>query len=300
MAEAATSSRLWVANTTATRFLRRVFSHSRIFAAKAVSPRNSQASSRISSVGRPSKPCSSSRNRADSTGATADGVAIRVSSSKVSNRLVPSAAPSPSNKEPCGPFSVRGSRAAATARSCTRAQNTVRVRCGTGASASATRAAQISSRTRGVGSSPASRTVSASHSEAQARASSRSIPASGWSERPAPGSIARQRPPAARVAARAERPLSKKTTRASGYRNHWRARKASSADFPEPVGPTTIAWPTSPTWSARRNGVDPVVRAVARGGPPRQASSDGPAQTAEIGSRSARLRVDTSGRRISA
>ena len=41
----------WVAKTTATFFLRSVFSHSRIWAANSGSSRKSQASSRISSVG---------------------------------------------------------------------------------------------------------------------------------------------------------------------------------------------------------------------------------------------------------
>jgi len=122
----------------------------------------------------------------------------------------------PSSKAPCGPLSVSGSSAAATALCCTRAQNSVRVLCSTGAWAKPDRAAQTSSRTRGTGSSPASLTASQIHSAAQARSGSRSIRARGWSENRAPGSSARQQPPTARVAARAERPLSKKTTRASG------------------------------------------------------------------------------------
>ncbi|WP_293681514.1 hypothetical protein [uncultured Phenylobacterium sp.] len=58
--EAATSSKDWVAKTTATRRLRRVFSHWRILAAKAVSSRKSEASSSASSVGLPSIPRSNS------------------------------------------------------------------------------------------------------------------------------------------------------------------------------------------------------------------------------------------------
>ena len=57
------SARDWVANTTATFFLRSVFSHSRMRAANSGSSRNSQASSRTSRVGRPSKRASRRWNR---------------------------------------------------------------------------------------------------------------------------------------------------------------------------------------------------------------------------------------------
>ena len=55
MVERSMSASDWVANRTATFFLRKVLSHSRMRAANSASSRKVQASSRISSVGRPSK-----------------------------------------------------------------------------------------------------------------------------------------------------------------------------------------------------------------------------------------------------
>ena len=68
------------------------------------------------------------------------------------------------------------------------------------------------------------------------------------------------------------------------------------ADFQmAPVGPITRVWPTSPTWRAKRNGVEPSVRPWNSGGPSRWVSRSGPAQTAESGIMWARFRVETGG-----
>src|SRR3546814_7126565 len=61
------------------------------------------------------------------------------------------------------------------------------------------------------------------------------------------------------------------------------AIRASSTDFPAPVGPTIRVCPTSPTWSENRNGVDPSVLAKSRGGASKCSSCSGPAQTADSG-----------------
>jgi hypothetical protein len=63
IAERSMSASDWVANTTATFFLRRVLSHSRMRAANIGSSRKVQASSSTSRVGRPSKRASRRWNR---------------------------------------------------------------------------------------------------------------------------------------------------------------------------------------------------------------------------------------------
>src|SRR3546814_9053774 len=61
------------------------------------------------------------------------------------------------------------------------------------------------------------------------------------------------------------------------------AISASSTDLPAPVGPTIRVWPTSPTCSEKRNGVDPSVLAKNSGGASKCSSRSGPAQTADSG-----------------
>ena len=84
-----------------------------------------------------------------------------------------------------------------------------------------------------------------------------------------------------------------------------------STDLPAPVGPTIMAWPTSPWCRSKRKGVVPAVRVTINGGCtpgwPRLAHSDdrcalrdGPGQIADIGIMSQRFNEDTSGRRRSA
>ncbi|MNJ67142.1 hypothetical protein D3C77_632850 [compost metagenome] len=63
MLESLMSASDWVAKMTLTFFLRRVLSHWRMRAANSGSSRNSQASSRISSGGAPSKRSSKRANR---------------------------------------------------------------------------------------------------------------------------------------------------------------------------------------------------------------------------------------------
>src|SRR3546814_5970651 len=63
------------------------------------------------------------------------------------------------------------------------------------------------------------------------------------------------------------------------------ASRASNTDLPAPVGPTISIWPTSPTWVDRRNGVEPLVSAVSKGGPSRCALRAGPAHTDDSGIR---------------
>ena len=57
-----------------------------------------------------------------------------------------------------------------------------------------------------------------------------------------------------------------KITCAPMKRRNCRASKDSSTDLPDPVGPTTRVWPTSPTCRSSRNGVLPRVSAIIRGG----------------------------------
>src|SRR5271157_620460 len=74
--------------------------------------------------------------------------------------------------------------------------------------------------------------------------------------------------------------------------------KERSADFPDPVGPSTMACPTSPTWRENRKGVFPEVFAKKSGGASKCRSFSWPGQSAEMGNRWHRLSEVTSGRRI--
>ena len=102
-------------------------------------------------------------------------------------------------------------------------------------------------------------------------------------------------PPMARVAARAERPRSNRITWAPMKRRNCRASNESSTDLPEPVGPTTRVWPTSPTCRSSRNGVLPRVSAIISGGASRCRLASGPAHTADTGIMWARFSVCTMG-----
>ena len=53
----------------------------------------------------------------------------------------------------------------------------------------------------------------------------------------------------------------------SVYLRNCRIKVASSTDLPAPVGPTTSAWPTSPTWVVSRNGRRPLGAGDEQRGP---------------------------------
>src|SRR5579862_7972550 len=86
-----------------------------------------------------------------------------------------------------------------------------------------------------------------------------------------------------------------------GYRRNWAAVRPSSVLFPEPVFPSTRAWPTSESCRLTRKGVALAEAAHRSGGLPGGKRGDGltasPGQILVIGRRSATLRVCSRGRR---